>query len=205
MRIQVTFSKTGALRYVGNLDLLTIWERAVRRAGVPLAYSQGFHPQPKLNLPCAWPVGFSRPCKLVDLRLKEDVDLVQLRGRLQAAMPAGIRISKAESVDEHAPPLQTQVLSAEYEVTLAEIVSRTELRQRIDGVLNASSIPRQRRGKAYDLRPLIEKLELIPTEQIFMRLAARAGATCRAEEVLDELGIQPEGARIERTSLIFLN
>ena len=59
MRARITFSKRGALRYIGHLDLQTLWERAARRAGLALAYSHGFHPQPKINFASALPLGFS--------------------------------------------------------------------------------------------------------------------------------------------------
>ena len=67
------------------------------------------------------------------------------------------------------------------------------------------SLPRERRGKSYDLRPLIEKIELLSENKILMKLAAREGATGRPEEVLDVLGIKIEHARVERTNLIFRN
>jgi radical SAM-linked protein len=203
MRVRITFSKTGPLKYVGHLDLHTIWERAARRAGLPLAYSQGFHPQPKINLASALPLGFSSRCEVADLRLTEDVELAALPARLQAAMPSGIGILKAESVDEGAPALQTQVISAEYEVTLTEAISASDLQQRVAELLGSPSLPRQRRGRAYDLRPLIERLEITSENKIFMRLSAREGATGRPEEVLDALEIAPESAQTERIRLIF--
>jgi anti-sigma-K factor RskA len=114
-----------------------------------------------------------------------------------------------EQVDERAPALQTQVLAAEYEVTLTEPVDGAELERRIQSVKDLQSIPRERRGKIYDLRPLIEELSLTPTPEgevrVFMRLTAREGATGRPEEVLDVLGIAFEGTRIERTRIIFLS
>jgi radical SAM-linked protein len=191
------------LKYVGHLDLHTIWERAARRAGLPLAYSQGFHPQPKINLAPALPLGFSSRCEVADLRLTEDVELAALPARLQAAMPTGIGILKAESVDEGAPALQTQVISAEYEVTLTEAIPASDLKRRAAGLLESPSLPRQRRGRAYDLRPLIEGLEIVSENKIFMQLSARERATGRPEEVLDALGIPPESAQTERTRLIF--
>ena len=115
MRARITFSKTGALRYIGHLDLNTIWERAARRAGLPLAYTQGFHPQPKMTFASALPLGFSSRCEVMDMRLNEDMDLTSLSVQLQNAMPSGIGIVHVESVDENEPPLQTQIMSAEYE------------------------------------------------------------------------------------------
>jgi hypothetical protein len=106
-------------------------------------------------------------------------------------------------VDERAPALQTQVTAAEYEVTLTEPMDASSLRQRIDSVIESKAISRERRGKMYDLRPLIEELRLLSDGKIFMRLRAREGATGRPEEVLDVLGIAFEGTRIERTRLIF--
>jgi radical SAM-linked protein len=204
MRIRITFMKQGALRYTGHLDLHRLWERAARRAELPLAYSQGFHPQPKMNMAAALPLGFSSRCEVLDLRLKHDIALDDLPTRLNSTLPSGLQVLGVQQVDERAPALQTQVTSSEYEVTLRETIAGSELEQRIDSVIESKAIPRERRGKMYDLRPLIEELHLLPDGKIFMRLSAREGATGRPEEVLDVLGIAFEGTRVERTRLIFL-
>lgn len=211
MRIRITFSKTGPLIYVGNLDLHTIWERAARRAGLSLSYSQGFHPQPKIQLASPLPLGFSSRCELADLRLGEELTPSQfaaLPARLQAALPAGIRIIRIENVDPAEPALPSKVVAAEYEITLPETIDRAELDRRIAEFLTSTAWPRQRRGKSYDLRPLIEGLSLHPDHPqqqpvLLVRLAAREGATGRPEEVLDALGIPFEDAQVERTRLIF--
>jgi radical SAM-linked protein len=203
MRIRITFAKQGALRYTGHLDLHKLWERAARRAELPLAYSQGFHPQPKMNIAAALPLGFSSRCEIIDMRLEHEIPLDGLSERLQGTLPTGIQVSNVESVDEHSPALQTQVASAEYEVHLTESVDGSDLKQRIESVMESESIIRERRGKTYDLRPLIEELDLSSEGKIHMRLAARDGATGRPEEVLDILGIAFEGTRIERTHIIF--
>jgi len=212
MRIRITFAKQGPLRYTGHLDLHKLWERAARRAELPLAYSQGFHPQPKMNIAAALPLGFSSRCEVMDMKLEHEIQLEGLREKLQQTLPAGIQVLNVESADEGAPALQTQVASAEYQVTLAGPVDASELKRKIDSVMEAESLLRERRGKTYDLRPLIEELSVTPTPpppgeekvlMVFMRLAAREGATGRPEEVLDILGIAFEETRIERTHLIF--
>lgn len=229
MRIRITFAKLGALRYIGQLDLHKLWERAARRAELPLAYSQGFHPQPKINIAAALPLGFSSRCEVMDMKLEKEIPLDGLREKLQQTLPTGIQVLDVESAEERAPALQTQVVAAEYEVTLTEAVDGAELKRRVDSVLESESILRERRGKKYDLRPLIEDLSLTrsssparaPEEhrdysersdsgdeagrgkKILMRLAARESATGRPEEVLDVLGIAFEDTRIERTRLIF--
>jgi radical SAM-linked protein len=226
MRIRITFSKQGPLRYTGHLDLHKLWERAARRAELPLAYSQGFHPQPKMNMAAALPLGFSSRCEVMDMKLEHDMKVEGLREKLQQTLPAGIQVLSVDGADEHAPTLQTQVASAEYQVTLMASIGESELKHRIDSVMESESIIRERRGKTYDLRPLIEELALTPApslrsahlhcaqahvsqspdgrgEKIVMRLAAREGATGRPEEVLDTLGIAFEETGIERTNLIF--
>jgi hypothetical protein len=111
-----------------------------------------------------------------------------------------------ESVDEKLPALQTQALSAVYQVQLTEPVDGSELRRKAEEILAAESLPRERRSKFYDLRPLIEALVVSADEKpsIQMKLAAREGATGRPEEVLNALGIAPEYTRVERTELIFM-
>jgi len=223
MRIRVTFSKQGALRYTGHLDLHNLWERAARRAGLPLAYSQGYHPQPKIHLACALPLGFSSRAEVMDLWLKEPRDVALVRNDLQTAVPSDIQITSVEEMDDRAPKLQTQILSAEYEATLSDEAPASSLDDKLAALLQTESLPRERRGKTYDLRPLIEELTIMPPTSpafdrdaspnfgengesrrgVFMRLAAREGATGRPEEVLAELGIPVESARIERTRLIF--
>lgn len=203
MRLRITFAKVGALRYTGHLDLHRLWERAARRAELPLAYSQGFHPQPKLAIASALPLGFSSRCEVLDMRLEHEIPLDGLQEKLQETLPTGIQVTNVESVDEKLPALQTLVASAEYQVTLTEPIESAELKRRINSVLASEFIIRERRGKTYDLRPLIELLDIAPDHKIVMRLAAREGATGRPEEVLDILGIRFEETRVERTQLLF--
>ena len=207
MRVRVTFSKKGALRYIGHLDLHKIWERSIRRAKLPLAYSQGYHPQPKINLAAALPLGFSSRAEVMDMWLNEEVqDVVP---SLQANVPPGLTIIGTSQVDEREPSLQSQVIAAEYQVEITEVPQGGEagygldLNEKIAAVMEAESIPRVRRKKEYDLRPLIEGLTIADKNQLFMRLTAREGATGRPEEVLAVLEIPLEATWIERTRLIF--
>lgn len=207
MRVRITFTKQNALRYIGHLDLHQLWERAIRRADLPLAYTQGFHPQPKISLAAALPLGFSSRGEVLDMRLKEIVSVEDISKRLNDNLPVDIKIIKIEEVDETLPALQTQVLSASYDVQLTEPIARSELTRRVEAIMMSESIIRERRGKQYDLRPLIEMISVVTesngTVWLKMTLAAREGATGRPEEVLTTLQIEPETTKVERTRLIF--
>ena len=212
MRLRITFSKTGALRFTGHLDLHKVWERTARRAGLPLTYSQGFNPQPRIQIASALPLGFTSQAEVIDLWLNAENGTVSWREAdlgilLQSSAPSGLTILAVERVEEGEPALQNRLASAEYEITLLEPPA-ADLTDRLTNLMRADSLPRERRGRPYDLRPLIERLELRKGKgsspvRILMRLANREGATGRPEEVLDELGIPFERTRIERTRLIF--
>lgn len=207
MRARITFTKQGPLRYIGHLDLHRLWERAMRRADLPITYSQGFHPQPKISLAAALPLGFSSRGEVLDVRLNEEIPLDEIISRLRESLPPDIAIVNVTGVDEREPALQTQVLSAAYDVHLTEAIDGSELKRRVEEIMISESILRDRRGKSYDLRPLIEMMSVITDANgkvwLKMTLAAREGATGRPEEVLSALKIEPDTARVERTRLIF--
>jgi len=129
--------------------------------------------------------------------------------RLKDSLPPDIQIVGIETVDERAPALQTQVLSAAYEVHLTEPIDGADLTRKVQELMISESVIRERRGKTYDLRPLIEMLSVITEANgrvwLKMTLAARDGATGRPEEVLNALDILPEYTRVERIRLIFQN
>jgi hypothetical protein len=187
MRLRITFAKNGPLTYTSHLDLARIWERSLRRAGAPLAYSQGYNPRPKLQLAAALPLGHTAGAELLDVWL---VQAVAIEAFAKALVPA----------------LPTQVVAAEYRVTVEGNGAGGEVQARIEQVLAADELPHERRGKSYDLRPLIERLWFerasAGTLVMGMQLASRSGATGRPEAVLEMLGMGQAFARYHRCQLL---
>ena len=206
VRIRITYSKTAGLRYTSNLDIHKIWERSLRRARLPLAYSQGFHPQPKLTQACPLPLGMTSRSEIIDVWLETEIEQSSFISAINPAMPPGLELQSIESIDIAAPSLPKQVVAADYVVTLLDLVDSEQLLQRVTQLLEASEIPFEWRGKLVDLRPLIEEIEILaPDEQgrlrLNLRLVAREGATGRAEQVVAALGYDPFDARVERVKL----
>ena len=205
-RIRISYAKTEALRYTSNLDVHKVWERLLRRARLPLAYSQGFHPQPRINQAAPLPLGILSQVEMVDVWLEDEIPLEQVSAALQKAAPPGMEISQVAAVDPKAPALPTIVRASEYRVTLLDPVEPAALEAMLDAFLSSTESVRDRRGKTYDLRPLVEDLALESMRngyaQLRMRLSAREAATGRPDEVLMALGLDPFAARIERTRLI---
>ena len=205
-RIRIHYHKGEALMYIGNLDVHKIWERTFRRAQIPLAYSQGFHPQPRMHQACPLPLGFTSRVELLDFWCDSDEPIDNLRTKLERTVQPGIEIQSLTTVPLKDPPLQTIVESSVYQVTLPEPVDLSDLQGKIDQLNSADHCLRERRGKSYDLRPLLKELSLIHSTppEIVMRLSALPGATGRPEEVLEELELDPFVVDVERIELTLL-
>ncbi|UCF60246.1 MAG: DUF2344 domain-containing protein [Anaerolineaceae bacterium] len=205
-RYRIHFSKSEAIRFTSHLDLYRTWERTLRRAGVPLVYSQGFNPRPKMNQGPALPLGYTSECEVLDIWLKEEQIPGNILDNVNHVAPEGMRIQSVQEVDPRVPSLQSQVVAIDYEVTLHKPPLPDDLQRSVQALLNSKKLPRQRRGKDYDLRPLIESLEISHQDKgrvtLRMILSAREGATGRPEEVIASLGLDPTYARIHRTRLI---
>ncbi|MEN8098697.1 MAG: TIGR03936 family radical SAM-associated protein [Chloroflexota bacterium] len=199
-RYRITFSKSGPTRYISHLDLAQVWERWFRRARIPVTYSQGFNPQPKINLGSALPLGIEGENELLDVRLTEGTESERIVAQLQDHAPPGLIVKIVKGIDRSEPSIQSQLLANEY---LIEHANDMDLVARINDLLESADIIRHRRGKEYNLRPLIEEMSLDPTDNTLrMRLSARPAATGRPDEVLDELGVDPRTVRIKRTRLV---
>jgi len=204
-RYRIIFSKTDQMRFTGHLDLILTWERTFRRADLPLAYSEGFSPRPVLNMAAPLPLGFTSTGEIGDFWLSETISSDRLFKQLSGAVPPGILLGKILEIEDiYGPKLPSLVQAATYEAELSG--NPPELTRKIAGLLQSKALPRTRKEKEYDLRPLIKELSLIDSvssnQQLQMTLSILPGATGRPDEVLAALDISPTLARICRTGII---
>ena len=188
-RLRIQFSKSGPARFIGNLDLMRLWERAARRAGLALAYSVGFHPQPRMQLAAPLPLGYVGDAELLDLWLANPTDPAALLQSWNALLPPGIAVQAISEVVDREPALSAQVTSARFAVLPEQ----------------AQIMRINKRAKEYDLRPLVEQLDAAPEGWLTMQLAARPAATGRPEEVLSAMGLDPCRPAIHRRELILID
>lgn len=196
------------MRYTSNLDVQKSWERTFRRAKLPIAYSQGFHPQPKIQLACPLPLGFLSENELLDFILENEMEISEIKKQLIGKTPPGIEIHNIEVIDNNQPSLQVQSQSAKYRIEFLEPVNKEKVMHDCQLLLEKSEIIRVRRGKTYDLRPLILQLSVEGeknTVVIKTMLAAKEKATGRPEEILSELSIPFQTTRITREATIVNN
>ncbi|PKO23446.1 MAG: hypothetical protein CVU38_04010 [Chloroflexi bacterium HGW-Chloroflexi-1] len=210
-RLRITFARGETIKYISHLDLARAWERALRRAGMPLAYSQGFNPRPKMAFAAALPVGYIATAEIVDVLLEEPLAPLDMARRLAVTLPPGLRVVSIKKVDSRLPALQSQVRAAEYRVSVVWEGDRADLEARVAALLAAPTLPRERmhkgRRRSYDLRPLVEGLRLEDETAegycLWMRLRHGTGGTARPEDVLDALGLADVLFSVERIALRF--
>jgi radical SAM-linked protein len=116
LRLEIT--KGEEIRYISHLDYASAMERAIIRAKLPVAYSEGFNPHMKLSFASALAVGVTSQAEYVDIECKEEVDLSQAIKRLTATLPVGIVIKGAKYIQGNVPALMAIVNLATYDVTV---------------------------------------------------------------------------------------
>jgi radical SAM-linked protein len=205
-RFRVLYKKLEPVKYTSTLDLHKLWERLLRRARIPLAYSQGFNKQPKITQANPLPLGFTSEGEMIDIWLEEDLPPDTTLGRIRAFSPPGIEAAHVTPIDLKERSLPAQVVASEYIGFWLEEMNTGSLEQRVKELLEKSSVPMERRGKQYDLRPLIEDLSVSRVQRhplaLVMRLASRHGATGRPDEVVSALELDPYDFKFHRLRLI---
>jgi radical SAM-linked protein len=206
MRVRVNFDKTEEMRFTGHLDLYRTWERTLRRAGLPLAYSQGFKPHPRLQIAAALPLGFTSSNDLMDIWLEEKLPISFIQSCILAALPPGLQLNSLTEVPLNQPALQSLLTASEYQITFLESI--LDLEQRVQALTKHSSILIERRGKNYDLRPLLLSIEILihnADEQQRLKTLLRTDSAlhARPDELVNAMGIPAEKALFHRLKLHF--
>ncbi|MDA3902947.1 MAG: TIGR03960 family B12-binding radical SAM protein [Desulfuromusa sp.] len=166
-RVRLKLSKLGRARMVGHLEYLKMFQRAVRRAELPIRFSQGFHPMPKISYLEALPMGVSSEAELIDLELFRHVPVEQVIDRINVQLPDGFKIVEGEVIPWKSSSPSAAVASSCYRVPLPEPVPE-DLHERISNFLNADQIivSRLKKGleKKIDIRPDVLELCQVGTE-----------------------------------------
>lgn len=189
MRVRVRFTKLGKVRFTSHRDVARIFERAFRRAEVPVALTQGFSPRPRISFGLALPTGHESDGEYLDADLAAPVvegDLLRgLPARLSAALPQGFEVTACAAVASGTPSLQEDVVACSWTI---EVVGAApdDLSAAAHRVLASPHVEvwRTRKGQERldDIRPAIESLDV-------------AGPSSAGTVVLADLATQPRGLR----------
>ncbi|HEX6421850.1 MAG TPA: TIGR03936 family radical SAM-associated protein [Acidimicrobiales bacterium] len=199
-RVRLRFSKQGKVRFTSHRDLARIWERALRRADVPIAYTEGFSPRPKLSFGLALSTGHESLGEYLDVALRDAQDLVaveRLPALLGPVLPAGIDVQSAVALPPGADSLQQVVTSCTWYIEVGD-VTPPDAAAGVSRALAASelTLTRERKGQPVtdDVRPAIVDLRVLgPVAEVVAPLAPRATGIGTALEA--ELATQPRALR----------
>ncbi len=171
MRIRGQFTKEGNVKFVGHLDTMRMFQRAIRVAKIPVAYSEGFNPHAKVYFAMPLSVGMSSTGEYIEIRTKEDVTPQEVQDDLNEVLPRGIKLSSCFEVSSTTPTLMSQVDVADYIVRFEQDYS-----EQIEQALYKEEIQISKRNKKkkwvdIDIKPLIINYEISP-KQLKVKLFA---------------------------------
>jgi radical SAM-linked protein len=190
MRVRLRYTERGKVRFLSHRDLARVWERAIRKAELPIAYSEGFSPRPRLHFGLALSVGHESDAEFLDIDLREDVVVAELPARLTPCLPDGVDVTAAAVVADNEAALQAVVSSVTWSFQLD--CDAADARERLDRLMARDEVQLsvQRKGKdqQVDLRPLILEASILDgTGDGTVRLQvdlATSGRSVRPAELL---------------------
>jgi radical SAM family uncharacterized protein/radical SAM-linked protein len=156
-RIRMKFTKSGRIRFLSHLDFMTLFQRAVVRATVPIAFSQGFNPHQKIAFGPALPVGMESVTEYLDLETDPFADLLQITKGLNNTLPEGVRILESKVVPKKASSLSGSISRYTYEIAVAAEY-QVGIEARVKDFLSQTSVIVSKEGKQKDIRPCIESI-----------------------------------------------
>ena len=214
MRVRLRYTKAGKVRWTSHRDLARMFERAFRRTQLPIAYSGGFAPRPKVSFGLALPTGAESEAEYLDLELVDrtavdlnnvdlnNVDLTTLPARLSEALPVGVEVNAAAAIDDGAPSLQEAVSSCVWRVGVSG-TGHDELCEKVADVIAAPTlvVTRTRKGNLVtdDIRPGILALRVVEGVEVEGELATQPRAV-RPGELVRAIDPGLEEAWVRRTN-----
>ena len=207
MKMIVVFEKAARLRHIGHLDLMRAMQRALRRSGLPLCYSQGFNPHILLSFAAPLSVGMPGRREIMEVPIAQDMPADAFLSALRAALPPDLPCLSAHPVDDRHPAPMAQLSAAMFEAKLEAVPEG--LAEAIPRFLAQAEIPAVRKTKTglkpCDIRPMIYALSLAG-DTLRFTLALCEKATCKPDLLLDSLfsfaGMPRPRALVTRTHLL---
>lgn len=216
MQVRLEYGVGDELRFLSHLDFLRLFIRAFRRAKLPIAYSQGFNPHPKMSFGPPLAVGITSSREYFDFELENPLPLLEIVKSLQKGLPKGLEISGAQEIKNKVPSLMAIIERASYEIKIVSEKGLTEAEWKgyINALFNRKEIHITRRTKegprSKEIRQGIFEIDIRQAQDglVFIMVLQNGNqGAVRPEEVINAL-IEQEGAplctgilKIHRTGL----
>lgn len=197
MRLRIKFEKKGDMRYISHLDLMRTISRAIRRALLPIAYTQGFNPQPKISVALPLTLGYTSDGEYMDMELIEDLPLAEVISRLNDQLPDGLKIKQCIRIENRNTSLMALIRFALYGITFEDI-DKEKLMEAIQELMNNDIVLVKKNTKSgikeVNIRPDIVKLYL-EENTLFALVSAGSQRNLNPDLVLNALDIRYKGIK----------
>lgn len=171
MRIRLKFTKQGKVKFVGHLDTVRLFQRAIKAAGIPIAYSQGFNPHSLVYFAMPLSVGVSSSSEYMDIITQEPIEVQEAKNALNTILVEDISIIEAYEIEEKSASLMSLVEAADYEIILAnEHLEDTFIEVCEEAIKKEELliIKKTKKGlKEVNIRPFIHSLEVNKEEKVY--------------------------------------
>ncbi|MDD5190416.1 MAG: TIGR03936 family radical SAM-associated protein [Dehalococcoidales bacterium] len=209
-KLRISFRRGAELKFISHLDMMRLWIRALRRARIPLVYSEGFSPHPKIALAAPLSVGVTGEAELMDITVEKIVSPHWFKNTVNQQLPQGVEVLDVYTIPPTVPSLQSQVRFAIYRVEISTAKTETEIKADIHQLLAQENIPwhheRDTGRREYNLRTLIDTIVVMGCQEgkcrLEMKLRCDESGSGRPEQVVYALGFNQYPDSIARARLV---
>ena len=185
-KFRLCFSKTGPARYLSHLELLKLLIRALRRTGLDIVFSEGYHPMPKLSFACALPVGTESICETVDIELYGPVSADILKEKLNMELPDGIKLSDVQDITGNAK--SAEIKESHYHIDLTGLEIN---RQKLESFINADYfgvIKKTKKGEIeIDARKMVKNVAFSAESNIELEMIHSEGPELKPAQIMADI------------------
>lgn len=217
-RYVIGFAKDGYIKYTSHLDLLRMFKRGFKKAGVPLDYSQGFNPHPKMVFAQPLSLGYTSECELLEFETTRAINPEEVQQTMGELMPLGIVIKECKLLDVQVKSLASAVENAEYDVVFPLINDLPAYKGKVESYLKQEKIIAQKRQKKtkkmvdVEIKSKIRSMELVEGDNLTIRMALDGGSSSNLSPELvistfiayANLGVQRYDIEVHRRNLGFV-
>jgi radical SAM family uncharacterized protein/radical SAM-linked protein len=184
-RFRSRFAKFGPAKFLGHLELSRAMIRAFRRAQIPLVFSQGFHPLPKVSFGPPLPVGYESWAEFLDYHIQDDLAPQEATSRLNAVLPPGMQILETQEISLKSTAISDSIVKILYVIRFPD--SDKVPREKGDRFLEEEEVPVfwSRKNRFLDLKAVVETLSFVDTRTLKMIMRSAPEGIPRPEEALD--------------------
>ncbi len=203
-RMRLRFAKNGDMRYLSHLELITVFTRAVSRGGVPILFSQGFHPHPRFSFGTATSVGVDSQAEYMDMFVAAGITAEEVQKRLNAVLPEGLRILESTEMDVKSPSISTLIDATRYRITIDNMPA-DELPERCVQFLAHDSfiIKRTKKGEVQEVDLRQQTISLTAEGRTMILVAKRGKPLEFARAISSDDTLKGEDVRIEKLDVLF--